>query len=114
LTALPAETEGARTCISTAVEHADGIVFLHAAEDGPANRSYGLQVAKLAGVPLGAIRRAREYLSRLDKFKRDRRRTARSLRARRRHRGKRSRSARASHLRPQTSPRSSPRSTRTR
>ena len=34
-----------------AVEHKDGIVFLHAVEDGPANRSYGLQVAKLAGVP---------------------------------------------------------------
>ena len=31
-----------------AVEHKDGIVFLHAVEEGPANRSYGLQVAKLA------------------------------------------------------------------
>ena len=34
-----------------AVEHKDGIVFLHAVEEGPANQSYGLQVAKLAGVP---------------------------------------------------------------
>ena len=51
-----------------AVEHADGIVFLHAAADGPANRSYGLQVAKLAGVPADAIRRAKGYLARLDKF----------------------------------------------
>jgi len=68
LTALPAETEGCANLHFDAVEHADGIVFLHAAEDGPANRSYGLQVAKLAGVPPAAIRRAREYLSRLDKF----------------------------------------------
>ena len=68
LTALPAETEGCANLHFDAVEHADGIVFLHAAEDGPANRSYGLQVAKLAGVPSAAIRRAREYLARLDKF----------------------------------------------
>ena len=68
LTALPAETEGCANLHFDAVEHADGIVFLHAAEEGPANRSYGLQVAKLAGVPPAAIRRAREYLSRLDKF----------------------------------------------
>ena len=68
LTALPAEIEGCANLHFDAVEHADGIVFLHAAEDGPANRSYGLQVAKLAGVPSAAIRRAREYLARLDKF----------------------------------------------
>jgi len=68
LTALPAEIEGCANLHFDAVEHADGIVFLHAAEDGPANRSYGLQVAKLAGVPAAAIRRARDYLARLDKF----------------------------------------------
>ena len=68
LTALPSEIEGCANLHFDAVEHADGIVFLHAAEDGPANRSYGLQVAKLAGVPYAAIRRARDYLARLDKF----------------------------------------------
>ncbi len=68
LTALPAEIDGCANLHFDAVEHADGIVFLHAAEDGPANRSYGLQVAKLAGVPAAAIRRAREHLARLDKF----------------------------------------------
>ena len=68
LTALPAEIDGCANLHFDAVEHADGIVFLHAAEDGPANRSYGLQVAKLAGVPSAAIRRARDYLARLDKF----------------------------------------------
>ena len=68
LTALPAEIEGCANLHFDAVEHADSIVFLHAAEDGPANRSYGLQVAKLAGVPSLVIRRAKDYLARLDKF----------------------------------------------
>jgi DNA mismatch repair protein MutS len=43
-------------------------VFLHAVEEGPANRSYGLSVAKLAGVPPETIRKAKAYLSRLDQF----------------------------------------------
>jgi DNA mismatch repair protein MutS len=68
LTALPAEIDGCANLHFDAVEHADGIVFLHAVADGPANRSYGLQVAKLAGVPADAVRRARSYLARLDKF----------------------------------------------
>jgi DNA mismatch repair protein MutS len=68
LTALPAEIDGCANLHFDAVEHADGIVFLHAAEDGPANRSYGLQVAKLAGVPAETVRRAKGYLARLDKF----------------------------------------------
>jgi DNA mismatch repair protein MutS len=68
LTALPAELDGCANLHFDAVEHASGIVFLHAAEEGPANRSYGLQVAKLAGVPAEAIRRAKGYLARLDKF----------------------------------------------
>ncbi len=68
LTALPAEIEGCANLHFDAVEHADGIVFLHAAADGPANRSYGLSVAKLAGVPSAVVRRARDYLARLDKF----------------------------------------------
>jgi DNA mismatch repair protein MutS len=68
LTALPSEIDGCANLHFDAVEHADGIVFLHAAEEGPANRSYGLQVAKLAGVPGEAIRRAKGYLARLDRF----------------------------------------------
>ena len=68
LTGLPAEIEGCANVHFDAVEHAEGIVFLHAVADGPASRSYGLQVAKLAGVPGDAIRRARAYLSRLDRF----------------------------------------------
>jgi DNA mismatch repair protein MutS len=49
-----------------ATEHGDGLVFLHAVKDGPANRSYGLQVAQLAGVPREVIVKAREYLTALE------------------------------------------------
>jgi DNA mismatch repair protein MutS len=68
LTALPAELEGCANVHFDAVEYKDRIVFLHAVEDGPANQSYGLQVAKLAGVPSEAVRQARAYLARLDHF----------------------------------------------
>jgi DNA mismatch repair protein MutS len=68
LTALPSELEGCANVHFDAVEHKDGIVFLHEVADGPANRSYGLQVAKLAGVPADALRQARTYLARLDRF----------------------------------------------
>jgi DNA mismatch repair protein MutS len=50
-----------------ATEHADGIVFLHAVKPGPASRSYGLQVARKAGVPREVIESARGYLGRLEK-----------------------------------------------
>jgi DNA mismatch repair protein MutS len=49
-----------------AIEHKDRIVFLHAVEEGPASRSYGLQVAQLAGVPGSVIRAARRKLSDLE------------------------------------------------
>ena len=79
LTALAAEMEGCANVHLDAVEHKDGIVFLHAVEDGPANRSYGLQVAKLAGVPAETIRQARAYLARLDQFSVAQRRAGRSV-----------------------------------
>jgi DNA mismatch repair protein MutS len=49
-----------------AVEHKDRIVFLHRLESGPADRSYGLQVAALAGVPREVIRAARRHLGELE------------------------------------------------
>ncbi|HEX7217671.1 MAG TPA: DNA mismatch repair protein MutS [Burkholderiales bacterium] len=49
-----------------AVEHKDSVVFLHAVEEGPASRSYGLQVAGLAGVPKPVIRQAKKYLELLE------------------------------------------------
>ena len=49
-----------------AVEHKNGIVFLHNVEEGPASRSYGLEVAGLAGVPGSVIRAARKRLAELE------------------------------------------------
>ncbi len=47
-------------------DHRDGIVFLHHIEEGPASRSYGLQVAALAGVPEAVIIAARKKLAELE------------------------------------------------
>ena len=55
----------------SAVEHGDGIVFLHAVQDGPASQSYGLQVAQLAGVPQPVIRAARKRLAWLEQHSAD-------------------------------------------
>ncbi|MEI9980234.1 MAG: DNA mismatch repair protein MutS [Edaphobacter sp.] len=46
----------------TVKETSGGIVFLHTVEMGPASKSYGIEVAKLAGLPGGVIARAREVL----------------------------------------------------
>jgi DNA mismatch repair protein MutS len=45
-----------------AVEHGERIVFLHAVEEGPANQSYGIQVAALAGIPSSVVKAARRQL----------------------------------------------------
>ena len=75
LTTLATEVEGCANVHLDATEHGDRIVFLHAVKDGPANRSYGLQVAQLAGVPAGVIAQARRYLEALE-AERDRQRSA--------------------------------------
>jgi len=49
-----------------AIEHDQGIVFLHAVKPGPANQSYGLQVAQLAGIPAEVIQSARQKLQQLE------------------------------------------------
>lgn len=49
-----------------AVEHGDRIVFLYAVNAGPANQSYGIQVAQLAGVPHTVIQRAKQKLLELE------------------------------------------------
>ncbi len=66
LTQLPHEFPQAANVHLSAVEHGDGIVFLHAVQDGPASQSYGLQVAQLAGVPQPVIRAARKHLAWLE------------------------------------------------
>jgi DNA mismatch repair protein MutS len=66
LTTLPDEYAGIANVHLTAAEHGDGVVFLHAVREGPASQSYGLQVARLAGVPPRVIERARGRLRELE------------------------------------------------
>jgi DNA mismatch repair protein MutS len=68
LTQLPTEFAQAANVHLSAVEHGHGIVFLHAVSEGPANQSYGLQVAQLAGVPNAVIRAARKHLVHLEQL----------------------------------------------
>ena len=49
-----------------AVEHKDRIVFLHRLEPGPADKSYGIHVAQLAGIPKDVLRSARRRLAELE------------------------------------------------
>ncbi|MCL7743662.1 DNA mismatch repair protein MutS [Guyparkeria hydrothermalis] len=49
-----------------AITHQGELVFLHGVKDGPANQSYGIDVAKLAGLPRPTIRRARGLLEKLE------------------------------------------------
>lgn len=49
-----------------AVEHGERIVFLHTVEEGPANQSYGIQVAALAGMPGSVVKTARKQLRELE------------------------------------------------
>jgi DNA mismatch repair protein MutS len=66
LTSLALEFEACINVHLDATEHAHGIIFLHAVKEGPADRSYGLQVAQLAGVPREVIARARQFLLNLE------------------------------------------------
>ena len=67
LTSLAGEVPGAANVHVEAVEHGDALVFLHSVKDGPANQSYGLQVAALAGIPKDVIAAARRYLTELER-----------------------------------------------
>jgi DNA mismatch repair protein MutS len=66
LTELASTHPGAVNLHLSAAEHRGGIVFLHEVREGPASRSYGLQVARLAGVPQPVIRSAGVLLSKLE------------------------------------------------
>jgi DNA mismatch repair protein MutS len=66
MTALPDHAQGVRNVHLAAAEHRGSIVFLHAVKEGPASQSYGLEVAKLAGVPGTVIANAREKLRALE------------------------------------------------
>ena len=66
LTALAQDISACENVHLDATEHDGQLVFLHSVKDGPANQSYGLQVASLAGVPNDVIRRAKIYLKTLE------------------------------------------------
>ena len=67
LTRLAAELPNVANVHLDAVEHKDRIVFLHRLEGGPADRSYGIHVAHLAGIPKDVVRAARRHLAELEK-----------------------------------------------
>ncbi len=71
LTALAQPGSGIANVHLDAVEHDDSLVFMHAVKSGPANRSYGLQVAALAGLPKSVIQQARARLAELEHQGRD-------------------------------------------
>ncbi|MCZ2407925.1 MAG: DNA mismatch repair protein MutS [Burkholderiales bacterium] len=66
LTALPAQARHAVNLHVSAVENGQDIVFLHEIQAGPASRSYGIQVAKLAGMPAAVLHHARHTLAALE------------------------------------------------
>lgn len=69
LTGLPEEIPACQNVHLDAMEHGNSIVFLHNVKPGPASRSYGLQVAALAGVPRDMIELARTKLAQLEQDK---------------------------------------------
>lgn len=66
LTALPDDHASMANVHLDATEHEDHVVFMHHIQEGPANRSFGLEVAKLAGVPTGVLLHARQKLGELE------------------------------------------------
>ncbi|WP_245156510.1 DNA mismatch repair protein MutS [Agrilutibacter solisilvae] len=71
LTALAEPGSGIANVHLDAVEHGESLVFMHAVKDGPADRSFGLQVAALAGLPKAVVKQARGRLAELEQQGRD-------------------------------------------
>src|SRR6266536_1242500 len=68
LTELAERLPGAQNYQITATEREGEVVFLHRLERGSASKSYGIEVARLAGMPPSALARAREVLARLERY----------------------------------------------
>ncbi|MBD3763425.1 MAG: DNA mismatch repair protein MutS [Rhodobacterales bacterium] len=66
LTALAGRLAGVRNATVRAREHQGDVIFLHEVTPGAADRSYGVQVARLAGLPPAAVDRARAVLAALE------------------------------------------------
>ncbi|MEW6570482.1 MAG: DNA mismatch repair protein MutS [Nitrospirota bacterium] len=67
LTELSLTQEGVKNYNVSVKEWGDEIIFLRKVERGSADKSYGIQVARLAGLPEGIIKRAKEVLANLEK-----------------------------------------------
>jgi len=80
LTGLADGLAGARNASLAAREQEDEVLFLYRLVDGGADRSYGVQVARLAGVPDHVVERAREVMARLTRDERSRGPEAMALR----------------------------------
>ncbi len=66
ITSLPESLSGMANVHLDATEHGEDIVFLHNIQPGPASKSFGLQVAKLAGIPSPVLALARAQLAHLE------------------------------------------------
>lgn len=66
LTRLPDELPGIVNVHLDATEHRDSIVFMHKVQEGPASKSYGIQVARLAGIPDAVLHSAQAQLDILE------------------------------------------------
>jgi len=66
LTSLPEQYARCVNVHLDATEHGRELIFLHSVKPGPANQSYGLHVAELAGVPRAVVAEARRYLETLE------------------------------------------------
>lgn len=71
LTELAERLPGAQNYQITAAEREGEVVFLHRLERGRASKSYGIQVARLAGLPPAVLDNAREVLARLERYELD-------------------------------------------
>jgi DNA mismatch repair protein MutS len=68
LTELADNLPGAKNYQITATETDDGIVFLHKLQKGKASKSYGIAVARLAGLPATVVQRAKDVLAKLEQY----------------------------------------------
>lgn len=71
LTELAERLSGAQNYQITATEREGEVVFLHRLERGRASKSYGIEVARLAGLPPAVVANAREVLARLERYELD-------------------------------------------
>ena len=66
LTRLPEQFNTIQNIHLDAIEQDDKLIFMYTVKEGPANKSYGLQVALLAGVPKNVVNQARVHLKQLE------------------------------------------------